>query len=550
MSDMKLTWSQVKKPIIISGISLGIIALSIGGTVYAYRDSIYPKISVQGIDISSKNLKEAFTILQEQNKTLSEKPIILTYEDQEYSTTLTELGITLNTDDTLVKAYKIKREGNSIERLQKLFQPISVNWVYSSDTENIASSLGAKVNPALNTLADAKLDYINEQVTIIPEQAGESIDSEAIAPLIITELNKDEIRIKIPLKKELPTITTASWEAQKSDLEGFLIKHDIFFSKTTITIPTEEMITWITIDPKTRKLGISQDTIKEYLESVQKTLTSQPVDAKLRFDSATQQIQIVQEGKEGTQLMIDESSRRIRDDILAGIPKTELFVAITSPVIDESQFDALGLKTLLGRGESNFRGSSKSRIKNINVAADKISSTLIKPGEEFSFVNTLGKVDARSGYLPELVIKGKKTIPEYGGGICQVSTTLFRAALNAGLPITARQNHSYIVNYYGKPGLDATIYIPKPDFKFKNDTNNYILLQHYIVGTILYYEIYGTSTGKTAKTIDPIVLESSPDGSMKTVAYREIYEGGNMIKRDAFYSTYRPPNKATSNPLQ
>ncbi len=550
MSDMQLTWSQVKKPIIISGISLGVIALSIGGTAYAYRDSIYPKVSVQGIDISSKNLKEAFTILEEQNKTLSEKPILLTYGDQEYPTSLAELGITLNTDDTLVKAYKIKREGNIVELLQKLFQPISVNWVYSSDIGNIESSLGAKVNPALNTLADAKLDYINGQVTIIPEQAGESIDNEAIAPLIITELNKDEIRIEIPLKKELPAITSSSWEAQKSDLESFLIKHEIFFNDTTITIPPEEIVTWITIDPTTRKLGISQDTIKEYLESVQKTLTSQPIDAKLRFDPATQQIKIVQEGKEGTQLMLEESSRRIRDDILAGVAKTELFVAITSPLIDESQFDVLGLKTLLGKGESNFRGSSKSRIKNINVAADKISSTLIKPGEEFSFVNTLGKVDARSGYLPELVIKGKKTIPEYGGGICQVSTTLFRAALNAGLPITARQNHSYIVNYYGKPGLDATIYIPKPDFKFKNDTNNYILLQHYIVGTVLYYEIYGTSNGKTAKTIDPVILESSPDGSMKTVAYREIYEGENMIKRDAFYSTYRPPNKATSNPLQ
>jgi hypothetical protein len=76
------------------------------------------------------------------------------------------------------------------------------------------------------------------------------------------------------------------------------------------------------------------------------------------------------------------------------------------------------------------------------------------------------------------------------------------------------------------------------------------LIQHYITGTTLYYEIYGTSTGKTAKTIEPVVLESSPDGSMKTVAYREIYEGDVMIKRDAFYSTYRPPNKVTSNPLQ
>lgn len=547
---MKEFLKKLKSPIIILGIIISIMALIIGVFAYNYNDAIYPKVAVQGLDISSKSLKEAFEILDKQNKTLSAKNIILTYGDQEYTTTLDELGIKLNTDETLVKAYKIKRQGNIIERFQKLFQNNNIAWIYTSENEVLASALGAKVNPALKTMADAKLDYKDGQIIIVPEQAGESLDIAKIAPAIAENLSRDEIKLEIPLNKETPAITTTSWEAQRADLEALIVKHDMFFNDTTITIPPEEIVTWITIDQTTKKIDISQDIIKEYLNSVQKTLTSQPINAKLRFNPENQQIQILEPGREGTKLMMEESSKRIKNDILAGITRTELFVAVTSPLIDESQFDALGVKTLLGRGESNFRGSSKSRVKNINVAASKISSTLLKPGEEFSFVNTLGKVDARNGYLPELVIKGNKTIPEYGGGICQVSTTLFRAALNAGLPITERRNHSYIVNYYGKPGLDATIYLPKPDLKFKNDTNNHILIQHYITGTTLYYEIYGTSTGRTAKTIEPVVLESSSDGSMKTVAYREIYEGETMIKRDAFYSTYRPPNKVTSNPLQ
>ena len=547
---MKIFWKKVKIPLIILGSILVVLAITFGGFAYVYRDSVYPKVSVQGLDISSKNLKEAFTILDEKNKSLSTKNIILTYEDQEYTTTLEELGIKLNTDDTLVQAYRVKRNSNIIASISQTLQDTDINWIYTSDNEVLESVLGAEVNPALKTLVDAKLDYQNGQITIIPEQSGESLDIKQISANITSNLNKDEIKLAIPLNKELPSITTAAWESQKQDLDAMIKEHTIFFNSTTINIPSEEIITWITIDQTSKKIDLSQDIIKEYLESVQKTLTSQPVNAKLRFNPETQQIQILEPGQEGTKLMMEESSKRIKNDILAGIKKTELFVAVTSPLIDESQFDALGVKTLLGKGESNFRGSSKSRVKNINVAANKISSTLLKPGEEFSFVNTLGKVDARNGYLPELVIKGDKTIPEYGGGICQVSTTLFRAALNAGLPITERRNHSYVVNYYGKPGLDATIYLPKPDFKFQNDTNHHILIQHYIVGTILYYEIYGTSTGKTAKTIEPVVLESSPDGSMKTVAYREIYEGDVMIKRDTFYSTYRPPNKVTSNPLQ
>ncbi len=547
---MKSFWKRAKLPTIILAILLVVVSITVGGVAYAYRDSVYPKVSVQGLDIGSKTLKEAFSILDEKNKNLGTKNIILTYEEQEYNTTLEELGIKLNTDETLIQAYRIKRKNNILSSLPQIFQTTDTNWIYTSDNEVLESVLGAKINPALKTMADAKLDYKDGQIIIIPEQDGESLDVSKIASSIMPIITKEEVKLETPLIKESPSISTSSWETQKSDLESLIREHNIFFNDTNIKITPEEIVTWITIDQTTKKIDISQDTIKEYLESVQKTLTSQPVNAKLRFNPETQQIEILEPGKEGTKLMMEESSKRIRTDILAGVTKTELFVAVTSPLIDESQFDALGVRTLLGKGESNFRGSSRSRVKNINVAANKISSTLLKPGEEFSFVNTLGKVDARNGYLPELVIKGNKTIPEYGGGICQVSTTLFRAALNAGLPITERRAHSYVVNYYGKPGLDATIYLPKPDFRFQNDTNHHILIQHYIVGTVLYYEIYGTSTGKTAKTIEPVILESSPDGSMKTVAYREIYEGDVMIKRDAFYSTYRPPNKVTSNPLQ
>ena len=347
---MKEFIKKLKLPIIILSAIVLVSGILIGGAIYYYQDSIYPQVSVQGLDISSKSLKEAFEILDKENKILSNKNIILTYGEQDYSTTLEELGIKLNTDETLIQAYKIKRQGNIIERVQQMFQNKDINWVYESNIEVLESALGAKVNPALKTLADAKLDYKDGQIIIIPEQAGESLDSAKIAPAIMQKLNQSQIVLAIPLNKQSPAITTTSWEAQKSELDSFLAKHEIFFNDTNIVIPPEEIITWITIDQNTKKIGISQDTIKEYLESVQKTLTSQPVNAKLRFDPNTQQIQILEPGKEGTKLMIEESSKRIKNDILAGVKRTELFVAVTSPQIDESQFEALGVKTLLGRG--------------------------------------------------------------------------------------------------------------------------------------------------------------------------------------------------------
>ncbi|MEY2985891.1 MAG: hypothetical protein RJB24_120, partial [Candidatus Parcubacteria bacterium] len=166
---MKSFWKKVKLPIIILAISLVVVAITVGGVAYAYRDSVYPKVSVQGLDIGSKTLKEAFSILDENNKNLSAKNIILTYGEQEYSTTLEELGIKLNTDETLIQAYRIKRKNNILASLQSIFQETDVNWVYNSDNEILESALGAKVNPALKILADAKLDYKDGQIIIIPE---------------------------------------------------------------------------------------------------------------------------------------------------------------------------------------------------------------------------------------------------------------------------------------------------------------------------------------------------------------------------------------------
>jgi vancomycin resistance protein YoaR len=149
-----------------------------------------------------------------------------------------------------------------------------------------------------------------------------------------------------------------------------------------------------------------------------------------------------------------------------------------------------------------------------------LSGIVIKPDEVFSTVQALGTIDNTTGYLPELVIKGDRTIPEFGGGLCQVSTTLFRAALDAGLPITERQNHSRRVSYYEKdergvfigPGLDATIYDTGPDLKFLNDTGNPILVISYVVGSKITFELYGTRDGRTSEIIGPTALTSLDPG--------------------------------------
>jgi len=256
-------------------------------------------------------------------------------------------------------------------------------------------------------------------------------------------------------------------------------------------------------------------------------------------------------GEEGIRIKQDEVAKTIAEyvknrtnDLDGTQDPIELAYEKIKPEVPIQSIDSMGIDTLLGEGRSNFRGSPRNRIANIKVATARFDGVMIKPGEEFSFVSVLGPVDEEHGYYPELVIKKDKTEPEFGGGVCQVSTTVFRAAIYSGLEITARRNHAYPVSYYNPQGMDSTIYIPKPDLRFKNNTPGYILVQAKFEGTELVFDFYGTSDGRQTNVIGPKVLEKNPDGSMKTTFTQEITDkDGSVIRKDVFNSSYESPSK-------
>jgi vancomycin resistance protein YoaR len=196
------------------------------------------------------------------------------------------------------------------------------------------------------------------------------------------------------------------------------------------------------------------------------------------------------------------------DELVQTIGSTTipLTVAPLTPAVTTQDANDLGIVEQIGAGRSNFAGSPGNRRKNVANGARALHGLLIPPGTEFSLVAALGNIDAANGYFQELVIKGNRTIPEYGGGLCQIGTTMFRTAMDTGLPITERQNHSYSVRYYfenGKPGTDATIYGPHPDLRFTNDTGGTILIQTTLVGDDLRFELWGKKDGRVASRTEP-----------------------------------------------
>lgn len=239
-----------------------------------------------------------------------------------------------------------------------------------------------------------------------------------------------------------------------------------------------------------------------------------------------------------------------------------------APEITLEKINDLGIKELVGLGTSLFHGSIANRIFNVDLASSRLNGVLIKPGETFSFADAVGDVSSLTGYKQAYIIENGRTVLGDGGGVCQVSTTLFRAALAAGLPIVERNPHAYRVHYYEEdspPGIDAAVYVPSVDLKFKNDTDHWLLIQTKFnrAEERLTFELYGTSDGREVTMSKPVILSQTPapeplyqddptlpQGVVKQVDWaaagakvtftRDVKKDGKVILHDVFNSTYRP----------
>ncbi len=245
-----------------------------------------------------------------------------------------------------------------------------------------------------------------------------------------------------------------------------------------------------------------------------------------------------------------------------------LTTSVLEPKIRLSAANQFGIEELIGTGKSNFAGSIPGRVHNLTLASSRLNGVLIEPGRTFSFNDAVGDISAHTGYQQAYIIQNGRTVLGDGGGVCQVSTTLFRAALNTGLPIVERTAHAYRVGYYendSAPGLDATVYSPTVDLKIKNDTPGYILIQTVVdpVNSALTFNVYGKKDGRVAQVSAPVVYDQSPappprnedDPTMKKgqtkqvdfaaagakarFSYKVTRAGKTLIAQD-FFSSYRP----------
>ncbi len=249
----------------------------------------------------------------------------------------------------------------------------------------------------------------------------------------------------------------------------------------------------------------SETNLSDFLGYTSESLKRQPVNAIFTFENG--KVTEFRPATPGVSLNADEFSKLIKTSIPTLASSSQKSLAYPLPIttippqIRTEDANNLGIKELIGRGTSTFKHSTAVRNLNVERGAAIVNRLLVAPNETFSFVKSLGEVTLDNGFKKAYIIRQGRTELDVGGGICQVSTTFFRAILNAGLDITERKNHAYRVSYYEEdmpPGYDATVFIPSPDLKFVNDTGHHLLIQSHYDGQQkrLTYEIYGTSDGR------------------------------------------------------
>jgi len=255
----------------------------------------------------------------------------------------------------------------------------------------------------------------------------------------------------------------------------------------------------------TEAIGVDYAAVKRYLEkTASPELDRDPEDVTISLDDKGK-VKFDGFAFNGQAIDFERAFYLIRRAIQDKIEEVRLPLKVIPAKVTvlSDELKQKGITELISTGETNFKNSPNNRRINIRVGLASFNGKIVAPGVESGAGEILGKVDGSTGYAKELVIKDDKTVPEFGGGLCQVSTTVYRSLLIGGFPITARTNHSYAVTYYDPQGLDATIYPPDPDMKFINDTPNSILLQTTTVGDKAYSNVYGTAVDRQVDLIGP-----------------------------------------------
>lgn len=554
-----------KRAVIFLIVLIAVLGSTVGGAlVYAesYKDRVLPGIHAANIPVGGMNKAELVSFFAAMDGKLSSEPVRVTVDmngKEEklliYNTGTDVVQIDIEHLSDYFLAYG--KEGNVFSRAWRVlgsFEKTSLSVDYMQiDTQSLVTALKQTLSPFETKAKDADLlvtTLVPYAYEVTPSVTGIEFSYDTIINDIVSSWSLLEVpALTVSPRIVTPSITEAAI-AQVGDKGPSVLVGDMIVLTYTDThakrdfswkISAPEFSKWLEPQDKGGKglvLGFDQEQVEAYLKkTVEPSIHQEPKNAK--FSMANGKITEFQGSQPGTTLKYEDAYQAINtiatERFLGATVTSSIALQVTSiePDITTASVNDLGIEEVLGVGYSSYKGSPANRIKNIRFAVNKkLNGLLVKPGETFSMIDALKPFTIEGGYLAELVIKGDRIIPEVGGGLCQVGSTMFRAAMNSGMDIVERRNHSLAISYYNDhrnnlPGVDATIYDPAPDFKFKNDTDSHILIMTEMneKTSELFFTIWGKNDGRKGYYGVPSVKQWIPMGPTKEVVTADMTPG-------------------------
>jgi vancomycin resistance protein YoaR len=575
---------------LLSGVALFFILIVVWTVAYQllYAGRIFPGVSVAGVDLSGLTPSDAAVKLSQTLSYPISGKILFRDREKAWVATPAELGMVFDPSSSAVTAYGLGRSGGVLGALSDQIRArgygASVPPVIVFDQRVAFQYLNNIAMQINQPVVEASLRLNGTEVVAEPGQIGRELKIEATLIYLGAQLQTfSDGEVRLVVQEIQPQVLDVSGQAE--------VARRILSQPLTLVVPGagaggpgpfvyDVQVLANMLGVKRTSDGVqvvlNPEGLREMLGPAKMRTDRPSANAKFIFNDETRLLDLMEESRTGFVVDVDASIQAINDALLRGEHTVPLVVIEEQPKVSSTATGTeLGITELLWEEKSYFHGSSTERIQNIQAASARFHGVLVAPGETFSMGATMGDVSLESGFAEALIIYGGRTIKGVGGGVCQVSTTLFRAVFNAGFPIVERYSHAYRVSYYEMTasggtnprlaGLDATVYFPLVDFKFKNDSPYWILMETYVNvrARTLTWKFYSTKDGRTMMwdttgprnvvPAPPPLFEVNPelgkneikqvdwaaDGADVTVT-RTVWRNGAVLFQDEIRTHYQP----------
>jgi vancomycin resistance protein YoaR len=514
-----------------------VIAVLVAADHFLNSGKIYRGVEVGDVALGGRTPAEAEGIVRER-ATGALKEIEFSGPEQ-FTRTAKEMGVSFNVDATVEEAYAVGREGNILERLGERARALVIGVTISPDVDYRSEKARAEVEEIASQVnhepEEASVNIYGSEVEVVESIDGYKLDPAATMESVDSAIEDMSGQVRLVGDVLEPKVNTGEAEEAAKKARRAVSEQLVFKAEgKSWTLSPSDIGSALDATKKDGEIGISlnQDRLKNRLANVYADLTIKPVEASYDFDNSG--AVIVTPSKEGQKIAEDKFLGAIEDGLFQDKREYEVPIVVDKPEYTTAELEAMKPTTLLGSYKTNYMLStdrSDERIGNLEIASSEVSGTFVAPGEIFSMNETVSDANY---HVSHVIIEGAEFKAE-GGGLCQVTSTLYNAVLFAGLEVVARTPHDSQLPYI-RPGMDATIWFGGADMQFKNTTDGFVLLEEYVSGDYVYANVYGVPDDVNVEMWSEKVWMTK-DAS-EWVTYYTRTENGEVVYEDQWNTEY------------